>query len=147
MTIPWPLIRRDISHAIALAAVCCITGVCILASPLWARADLANFPEAGLNDVASPREGTRIVDARAQSKYAAGHIPGAVSLPLDDFETAFSQVSERLSGSRIIVYCSSYDCKDSLILAGKLRERGWSELLVFRAGWEEWEAAGLPTEQ
>lgn len=47
-------------------------------------------------------EGFRILDVRTEKEYQDGHIPGAVSIPLDELR---GRVDEIQSGGPIIVYC------------------------------------------
>lgn len=52
------------------------------------------------------REPLTLVEVQSQGSYQRGHLPGAINLPLDQFE---ARVSELLpdTGARIVVYCSS----------------------------------------
>ncbi len=43
------------------------------------------------------------VDVRDQEAYAAAHIPGSLSLPLQEFETSYQALPER---AEIITYCT-----------------------------------------
>lgn len=47
----------------------------------------------------------RLVDVRTPQEYAAGHIPGAISLPLDDLGRAATLLRDKQA--RIYVYCLS----------------------------------------
>lgn len=86
-----------------------------------------------------------ILDARSERAYAAGHIPGALSLPGHDY---FRRGEEVLAGvakdAAIITYCSGGTCQTSIQLAQRLRERGgYTNVKAFYGGWRDWRLAGL----
>lgn len=89
-----------------------------------------------------------IVDARSKQSYEFGHIPGAVSLPAADFESAYEIRKDLLPLSvRIVVYCTSANCDESEQVLEGLRSKGHKRLLHYKNGWNEYELAGLPVEK
>ena len=87
------------------------------------------------------------VDARSREDYEAGHIPGAVSLPVGQFEDYIAAFQERHSpDASIITYCSGRTCQDSHHLAEYLMAFGYDNVNVFIDGFPGWEAEGLPIE-
>lgn len=48
-------------------------------------------------------EGAVIVDVRAADEYAAGHIPGAVNIPLDDIGSISGMISDK--NTPLFTYC------------------------------------------
>ena len=53
-------------------------------------------------------KGALILDARSADKFAAGHIAGAVNLPLTDFTAeALAQVIGKNAGRPILIYCNN----------------------------------------
>jgi 3-mercaptopyruvate sulfurtransferase SseA len=88
-----------------------------------------------------------IVDAREADEYAAGHIPGAVSLPYDATVTDPARLeSLETRGLPIITYCGGGACELSLELAHELMLSGHRKVLVYMGGFPEWTAAGHPVE-
>lgn len=88
-----------------------------------------------------------VLDARKRSEFEIGHIPGAISFSLYEFEERYSQLQDLLnSGKTIITYCVNPSCHDSHLLATKLYELGHHDLLIYKDGIEGWEAMGNPTE-
>jgi rhodanese-related sulfurtransferase len=86
-----------------------------------------------------------IVDGRDAEEYAAGHIAGAIHLSYNDALAEPERVQNLDSGGRpIIVYCSSEHCDIASQLADFMVDQGRRRVLVFRAGFEEWQAAGYP---
>ncbi len=89
-----------------------------------------------------------IVDSRSVPEFRSGHIPGSISVPLEEVKGGNSSLLDRLKpGQPLIIYCEGRDCLTSLNLARLLHERGFRDLRVFSGGWEEWVAAGLPVEK
>jgi rhodanese-related sulfurtransferase len=88
------------------------------------------------------------VDVRSESRYAAGHIPGAVSLPLGEFDARLSVFSEEVPRDRpIVTYCSGRLCQDSHTAAQRLMEHGFVNVVVFIDGYPGWEQNGYPVER
>jgi rhodanese-related sulfurtransferase len=88
---------------------------------------------------------TPFLDARSPEKYAAGHITGAHSLPVADFETRFLDLAEQLEQApQVIVYCESADCGEAIELAERLKEAYQGKILVLLESWNGWERAGYP---
>ncbi len=88
-----------------------------------------------------------IVDARSAPFYELGHIPGALNLARDDFAHDYQAFSKKLEAGRdrpIVVYCSGGACHDSKLVASALLSLGFSNVRVFKGGWEEWTQADLP---
>jgi rhodanese-related sulfurtransferase len=86
-----------------------------------------------------------IVDARDNPSFAAGHISGAISLPLGDVDTgmpAFRAKAE--TTATIVVYCNGFNCHDSMDLASRLLGAGYRKVYVFLGGYPEWRDAGYP---
>jgi len=85
------------------------------------------------------------VDVRSPGIYDAGHIPGAVSLPLGDLEDRLEAVLADVPRQRpIITYCSGRLCQDSHTAAELLMERGFENVLVFIDGFPGWTENGYP---
>lgn len=87
------------------------------------------------------------VDARSPEDYEAGHIPGAVSLPVGRFEDNITAFLERYPpDASIITYCSGRTCQDSHHLAEYLLEFGYINVNVFIDGFPGWKAKGHAVE-
>ena len=88
--------------------------------------------------------GALFLDARPRDFWRMSRIPGALSLPEDDFDRAFAEAEARLRrASGIVVYCSGFGCEASHIVARKLRERGLIAAILDE-GLPAWQDAGLP---
>jgi rhodanese-related sulfurtransferase len=86
-------------------------------------------------------QGTKIlwVDARSDAEFAAGHIPGAISLNFDNWPDAFPKFLDHYDPSqKVIVYCSASSCQLSREIAAKLRASGVADARFLKGGWEAW---------
>ena len=83
-----------------------------------------------------------VVDARPASEYAAGHIPGALSIPVDDLK----QRLRRLPKSKpYVAYCRGPYCVYADQAVQQLRAAG-RRATRLAVGLPEWKSAGLPIE-
>jgi len=91
--------------------------------------------------------GALFLDARPHDFWRMNRIPGALSLPEDDFEQTFAALEPMVRRARaVVVYCSGYGCEASLVVARRLRERG-IDAGVLDEGLPAWEDAGLPLDR
>lgn len=89
--------------------------------------------------------GGLVVDARSPELFSMGHIDGAMSLPIDEFDSAIPQFLDHVPRDRVIItYCSGFGCPDSFDLGVRLIESGFLDVRVFEGGYPEWRDAGLP---
>jgi rhodanese-related sulfurtransferase len=92
-------------------------------------------------------KGALFLDARPYGFYAMSHIPGARSLPEDDFDKAFAGLESALrTRFDIVVYCAGFGCEASHVVGRRLREKGIAAV-VLHEGWPAWQAAGYPTKE
>jgi rhodanese-related sulfurtransferase len=79
--------------------------------------------------------------------YEDGHISGAESLPVGQFDEQIESFLNRHSpDTRIVTYCSGRTCEDSHNLARFLSDVGFTHVSVFIDGFPGWEAQGFPIE-
>ena len=87
------------------------------------------------------------VDARSQNDYENGHIPGAISFPVGQFEKRIGSFLNRYPLEQpIVTYCSGRTCEDSHDLAQFLSDVGFTDVRIFIDGFPGWEAEGYPVE-
>jgi rhodanese-related sulfurtransferase/DNA-binding HxlR family transcriptional regulator len=84
-----------------------------------------------------------VLDVRPPEEYAAGHIPGAINVPLNKLEACLSRLPKR---KEVIAYCRGPYCLMSFEAVEKLRKRGLRARRL-ENGLPEWRAAGLPVVQ
>lgn len=92
--------------------------------------------------VRSARELTRpvlYVDARSETEYRSGHIPGAVWFDGRSLDQSIDLLLDRWTpGDILIVYCSSDSCDASSDLAERLVQAGFTDVQVLEGGWKAW---------
>jgi rhodanese-related sulfurtransferase len=80
-----------------------------------------------------------VLDVRPAEEYLAGHIPGAVSIPLDQLE---ERLAELPNDREIVAYCRGPYCVMALDATDILRSNGF-EATRFEEGIADWRARGL----
>jgi rhodanese-related sulfurtransferase/DNA-binding transcriptional ArsR family regulator len=93
--------------------------------------------------LARVREGlVTVLDVRPPVEYAAGHVPGAVNIPLAELEQRLQELgSER----EIVAYCRGPHCILAFDAVARLRQQGIKARRL-QDGYPEWKAEGLPVE-
>jgi rhodanese-related sulfurtransferase/DNA-binding transcriptional ArsR family regulator len=129
-------------------AVCAIRGLAerrlaeidaLVRTYLKSRDQLEAVPREEL--LRRAREGSVVVvDVRPPEEYRAGHIPGALSLPLDELEGRIRELPAR---KEIVAYCRGPYCLMAYHAVETLRARG-RRARRLAEGLPEWRASGLP---
>jgi rhodanese-related sulfurtransferase len=83
-----------------------------------------------------------VLDVRPEEEYRAGHIPGALSVPVDALEAALQTLPK---DREIVAYCRGPYCVFSDEAVKLLEARGYRARRLME-GFPEWRAAGLPVE-
>lgn len=88
-----------------------------------------------------------LIDSRTSAEYSAGHIPGAVSVPLDASAQGLAELAAKYPPTQcLVVYCQGGDCQTSAALARLIHDQGFRDIRVYAGGWTDWTSAGLPVE-
>ena len=80
-----------------------------------------------------------LVDVRAKSAYAAGHIPGALSLPYQQI------TADKLPEGPLVVYCWGPGCNAADHGAARIAALG-RPVKIMLGGWEYYVREGWPVE-
>ena len=83
-----------------------------------------------------------LVDVREADEFAAGHIPGAINMPLSVFRA--DQLSDPLDRKLVL---SCLGGKRSAMALDKCREAGVAIDTHLAGGFGAWKSAGLPVER
>jgi rhodanese-related sulfurtransferase/DNA-binding transcriptional ArsR family regulator len=83
-----------------------------------------------------------VLDVRPAEEYAAGHIPGAISIPVGELK---ARLKELPKGSEIVAYCRGPYCVMSAEAVALLRAKGF-EAHRMAHGVVEWRARGWRVE-
>lgn len=89
------------------------------------------------------RDGNVVVlDVRPEPEYAAGHIRGAISIPVSDLKSRLGEIPE---DAEVVAYCRGPYCvyADDAV---RLMTRNGLDAARLEDGYPEWTAAHLPTE-
>jgi rhodanese-related sulfurtransferase len=81
-----------------------------------------------------------VLDVRPAEEYRAGHIPGALSVPLKELERRLSDLPRDRD---IVAYCRGPYCVLAVEAVELLRARGFSAIRL-EQGVQDWRAEGLP---
>jgi rhodanese-related sulfurtransferase/DNA-binding transcriptional ArsR family regulator len=81
-----------------------------------------------------------ILDVRPAEEFAAGHIPGALSVPLDQVDGVLARLPKR---AQIVAYCRGPYCVLAPQAVERLRAKGF-DVRRLADGMPEWRLAGLP---
>lgn len=83
-----------------------------------------------------------VIDTRPRAEFVAGHLPGAINLPLSELS---NRLRELPHDREIVAYCRGQYCVLSYEAVAELRQRGFKAFRL-EDGYPEWKAAGLPVE-
>ena len=109
-----------------------------------------NFFEAKMAFTTGPVELERmmktkevnIVDVRAAEDYAEGHIPGAINLPRDQWNTLNGLRKDKTN----VLYCYSIVCHLAAAAAVEFSRKGYP-VMELDGGWRWWEDEGFTVEK
>jgi rhodanese-related sulfurtransferase/biotin operon repressor len=109
---------------------------------LDAKDELEPVPAADLLERA--RKGiVTVLDVRPPEEFAAGHVAGAVNIPVHELERRLAELPRR---KEVVAYCRGPFCLMSFDAVQLLRAKGLKARRL-QDGMPEWQLAGLPTER
>jgi hydroxyacylglutathione hydrolase len=112
----------------------------------WDKAgrSLAATSVIGLRNLeaALATERVGLLDVRSREEWVAGHLPGAINVPLGELEGRLEDVPH---GRAVVVQCHTGG--RAAIAASLLRARGVADVRLYSGGFAEWSAAGLAVER
>jgi rhodanese-related sulfurtransferase len=83
-----------------------------------------------------------VLDVRPVEEYRAGHVPGAVSMPLADLKRGLANLTKARD---VVAYCRGPYCVFAFEALKMLRARGFNAIRLDE-GIPEWKARGLRVE-
>ena len=112
---------------------------------MWTTLTTADLIKSRVGD-----ETLRILDCRHQltnpeygpQQYAAGHIPGALSVPLAELKQRIRELPRQ---REIVAYCRGPYCVLAVEAVDMLRRKGFKAIRL-EEGVPDWRARGLPVE-
>ncbi len=79
------------------------------------------------------------LDVRPKNEYRAGHIPGALSVPLDQLKKLLDKLPKN---QEIVAYCRGPYCVLSVVAVELLRKKRFKAIRL-EEGIQDWRAMGL----
>lgn len=89
------------------------------------------------------RDDVVVIDVRPPKEYGHGHLPGAVSIPVDELP---KRLHELPRDRRIVAYCRGRYCLFADEAVAFLRQQGFDAERL-EGGWPEWRAEDRPVEE
>lgn len=113
----------------------------LLSSVLSRKDDLEPVPREAL--LQRVRDGlVTVLDVRPPEEYVAGHVPGAVNVPLDELEAYLDGLDK---SQEVVAYCRGPHCVLAFDAVSMAREKGIKAQRL-EEGFPEWKLAGYPIE-
>jgi rhodanese-related sulfurtransferase/DNA-binding transcriptional ArsR family regulator len=81
-----------------------------------------------------------VLDVRPPEEFAAGHVPGAINIPVHELEKRLAELPKR---KEVVAYCRGPYCLMSYDAVALLRRKGLKARRL-EDGLPEWRLAGLP---
>ena len=92
-------------------------------------------------------QGAVFADARSAEDYEEGHIKGAVSFPVGEFDMKIDEFLNKYPPDQpIVTYCSGRTCDDSHRLTEMLTVMGYLDVSIMIDGYPGWQKEGFPIE-
>jgi hydroxyacylglutathione hydrolase len=83
-----------------------------------------------------------VIDVRGANEWQAGHLPGAIHIPLGFLSDRLAEVPRN---KPIVLQCQGG--ARSSIAASLLERHGVANVINLAGGYRDWQAAGLPVER
>ncbi|MGH8749818.1 MAG: rhodanese-like domain-containing protein, partial [Burkholderiales bacterium] len=83
-----------------------------------------------------------VLDVRPAEEYEAGHLPGAINIPLAKLEGRLNRLPKN---KEIVAYCRGPYCVLAFEAVARLRKKGLQARRL-EDGYPEWRMRGLPVE-
>jgi DNA-binding transcriptional ArsR family regulator/rhodanese-related sulfurtransferase len=84
-----------------------------------------------------------VLDVRPAEEFAAGHIRGAINVPVTDLRKRLDEIPR---GQEVVAYCRGPYCLMAFEAVAELRRRG-RKARRLEDGYPEWRSAGLPVDR
>jgi rhodanese-related sulfurtransferase len=100
-----------------------------------------------LKSLLDRNESVYLINVLGSGEFERAHIPGSFNIPVAD-KDFIRKVEQRVGDrdAKVIVYCASFDCTASPKAAKKLDDSGFTHVVDFEGGVQDWREAGYPLE-
>lgn len=127
-------------HALVALAEQHITELSALTDAFFEQADGARPVSFTEFDEMARSGHVILVDVRPSSEYAAGHVDGAINIPVADLA---SRMSELPPDTNVVAYCRGPYCVMASTAVARMRRSGFAAVRL-EGGYPEWRDAGRP---
>lgn len=122
----------------------------LLAGASFAKESPVSVEGATTVDTAKARQlfekEAAFVDARKDSDWDAGRIPGAIHLDVKKALNEDALSSEVGKDEPVVFYCNGHSCLRSSKASAMAASWGWKQVYYYRDGFPAWKKAGNPVE-
>lgn len=137
----WDQISAFLQHSPFLSMVFIGLSVAILVTEVRHRlSGVASIGNARLTELLNHHDAL-LVDISPATDFEKGHIPGAVSLPLSQFDPEHKMLSRGRNGDVVVICRQGISAVDA---ARRLVKAGFAKVHVLEGGVANWRAADLP---
>lgn len=124
-------------RALVTLAEARISEVSALADAFFGQVDGAQPVTLDQFEAMAGDPGVVLVDVRPAGEYAAGHVPGAVNIPVAELS---ARMQELPADARVVAYCRGPYCVMAANAVGRLRGAGFQAARL-AGGYPDWVAA------
>ena len=115
----------------------------------WSNAgfEVASVPQISvteLNEKVTAQDGLQVIDVRRPPEYAGGHVPHAITAPLQNLQRTFATLPLDPARPTAVICAGGYRSSAATSI---LQQHGFSNLFNVSGGTSAWIAAGYPTDQ
>lgn len=104
---------------------------------------IKNITKEELRNLMLSREDFILIDTLSRESFEEIHISGAINCPAEEIPK-WAEENPDKKDRKIVVYCSGYTCKASAFAAEALERSGFTNVMRYEGGINEWDAAGYP---
>jgi rhodanese-related sulfurtransferase len=110
---------------------------------------IPSITPAALHAAQSRQQYCGLLDVRTTAEYRAGHIPGALLIPIEDLslEAVAKAFKRPMLGHEETLYIICHAGPRAQQAAERLQQAGYSNLSLVEGGTLGWEQAGLPLQR
>lgn len=106
-----------------------------------------NFRSISPHDLQTRRvlNGAKLIDVRSTAEYQSGHVPGALSLPMDSLNpSSLANAAGNEYGHSKPIYLTCFQGPRAKQAAETLMSQGFKDVVLLEGGTDAWQKSGLP---
>ena len=152
--------NRMLRFAIIFAGAIAVTAPALAQEPVWppivtkyvatARKHVKTTDMAGYLAAVKDPKGAVLLDVREPAEFAAGHVPGAMSIPRGLLEFFIYQdlgYPKKKIDTSMKIYTQCKTGGRATLAARTLKEIGFTNVTAVIMNWDDWVKAGNPVEK